>query len=106
VKEVTAGSFNIHPKSPFIITVTLFIQLHLGGGHGVVEPRRLRLVAGLSVFIGKVFGSNLRQFPQPIHSNSHSSSYFFFFLLLIIKFGLRNLHYLGNVLITSSNRLL
>jgi len=90
-------------KSPLLNAVTLLIQLNLGSGHGVVEPRRFHLVFGTSVYIGRIFGSNLRQFPQPFHSNPHTSSYF---LLLIIKLALRNLHYLGHVLIKSPNRLL
>lgn len=74
MKVFTAGSYNILLKSPFIIAVTLLIQLHLGSGHGVVEPRRFHLVVGTSVYVGRIFCSNLRQFPQPFRSNPHTSS--------------------------------
>jgi hypothetical protein len=103
MKKFTAGSYNILLKSPFIIAVTLLIQLRLSSGHGVVEPRRFHLVGGTSVYIGRIFGSNFLQIPQPFRINPPTSSYF---SLLLIKLALRNLHYLGHALITSPNRLL
>jgi len=77
MKDFAAWSYNILLKSPFIIAVTLLIQLHLGSGHNVVELRRFHLVAGTSVYIVRIFVSNLRQIPQLFRSNPHTLPHIF-----------------------------